>query len=191
MKKRMLVSVIILAMVFGFAPFVSADRCFDREQKGPIGFLYLIEKDTDWKPVLGGAYGKMHYNIWGKEFNFWFEGHGLVQDKEYTLIYYPDPWPGKGLKCLGSGTAHGKHGNVAIWGRADFGTDLPASGDANATAILPSGAVGAKIWLVPSSDVVCTGDTMMIGWNPSEYLFELNLITYYYTENDDPCRKKK
>jgi hypothetical protein len=197
MKKKMLVLVIVLAMVFGFAPFVSAKRCFDPHLKGPIGFLYLIEKDVNWKPVFGGAYGKMHYNIWGEEFNFWFEGHGLVQDQEYTLIYYPDPWPGYGLICLGSGIAHGKGGNVAIWGRANLDTDLPAPGDANATANPPSGAVGAKIWLVLSSDVDCTGalgtqpDPEMTGWNPSEYLFEFNLINYYHTEVDDSCKKKK
>ena len=66
MKKKTLVLVIVLALVFGFAPFVSAKRCFDPYHKGPIGFLYLIEKGVDWKPVLGGAYGKMHYNIWGE-----------------------------------------------------------------------------------------------------------------------------
>jgi hypothetical protein len=201
MKKKVLLLVIVLALVFGFTPFVSAKRCFDPHHKGPISFLYLIEKGADWKPVFGGAYGKMHYNIWGEEFNFWFEGHGLVQDQEYKLIYYPDGWPGTGLICLGTGTAHGRHGNVAIWGRVDLGTDLPASYDKNAEPSPPSGAVGAKIWLVLSSDVDC-GTTaepadsqpptsQMIGWNPSEYLFEFNLITYYHTEVDGSCKKKK
>jgi hypothetical protein len=198
MKKKTLVLVIALTMVFGFASFASAKRCFDPHPKGPTGFLYLIEKDADWKPVLEGAYGKMHYNLWGEEFNFWFEGHGLIQDQEYTLIYYPDPWPGEGLMCLGSGIAHGKMGgNVAIWGRKDLGTDLPASGDANATPVGDSGAVGAKIWLVLSSDVDCGDPAVpeskphMNFWNPSEYLFEFNLITYYHTEVEDSCRKKK
>jgi hypothetical protein len=199
MKRKVLVSVIVVALVFGFAPFVSAKRCFDPHPKGPVGFLYLIEKDpVTWKPVFEGAYGKMHYNIWGEEFDFWFEGHGLVQDKEYTLIYYPDEWPGYGLICLGKGVAHGRGGNVGIWGREPLGMDLPAPYDKNAVPSPPSGAVGAKIWLVLSSDVDCTGDPAvpeskphMSLWNPSEYLFEFNLITYYFTEDDDSCRKKK
>ena len=197
MKKKMLVLVIVVAMVFGFAPFVSAKRCYDPYYKGPVGFLYLIEKDAEWKPVLKGAYGRMQYHIWGEEFSFWFEGHGLVQGENYTLIYYPDPWPGAGLICLGSGTAYGRGGNVVIWGRTDLGMDLPAPYDANASAILPSGAIGAKIWLVLSDDVDCTGafgtlpDTEMTGWNPLEYLFEFNLITYYDTTEDDAASKKK
>jgi len=196
-----LVLAIVVAMVFAFAPFASAKRCYDPYHKGPVGFLYLIAKDADWKPVLGGAYGKMNYNIWGDEFNFWFEGHRLVQDKEYTLIYYPDPWPGNGLICLGSGIAHGRGGNVAIWGRKDLGTDLPVpieGYDANAKAIFPSGAVGAKIWLVLTEDVNCGTATEplsshLTGWNPLEYLFEFNLITYYdttATADDGPPKKK-
>ena len=121
------------------------------------------------------------------------------------MIYYPDPWPGAGLICLGSGIAHGRGGNVAIWGRKNLGTDLPVpieGYDANAKAISPSGAVGAKIWLVLSNNVYCgtegtlpdsKPDSEMKGWNPSAYLFEFNLITYYYyhAEGDDSCRKKK
>jgi len=201
MKKKMLVLAIVVAMVFGFAPFVSAKRCYDPYHKGPVGFLYLIEKDAEWKPVLEGAYGRMQYYIWGEEFSFLFEGHGLVQGKEYTLIYYPDPWPGAGLICLGSGTAYGRGGNVVIWGRTDLGMDLPATWDANATPVGDSGAVGAKIWLVLKSDVDCGTRTepadsqppnsQMTGWNPSEYLFEFNLITYYDTTVDDGASKKK
>jgi len=207
MKKKTLVLVIVLAMVFGFAPFVSAKRCFDPYHKGPVGFLYLIEKVPDtWDPVLKGASGKMQYHIWGEEFSFLFEGHGLEQGKEYTLIYYPDPWPGAGLICLGEGIAYGRGGNVVIWGRKDLGTDLPADYDANAKAIYPSGAVGAKIWLVLKSDVNCGTTTepadsqppnsLMTGWNPSEYLFEFNLINYYDTTGDNPAddgapKKKK
>jgi hypothetical protein len=196
MKKKMLVLAIVVVMVFAFTPFASAKRCYDPYHKGPVGFLYLIQKDLEWNPVLKGAYGRMQYHIWGEEFSFWFEGHGLVQGEKYTLIYYPDPWPGAGLICLGEGTAYGRGGNVAIWGRTDLGMDLPADYDANAKTILPSGAVGAKIWLVLSEDVDCgtaTGpmSSKLIGWNPLDYLFEFNLITYYDTTGDDAASKKK
>jgi len=199
MKKKTLLLVVVLAMVVGFASFASAKQCYDPYLKGPVGLLYLIEKDAEWNPVLKGARGWMQYYIWGEEFSFLFEGHGLVRGEKYTLIYYPDPWPGAGLICLGEGTAHGWGGNVAIWGRKDLGTDLPADYDKNAVPTPPSGAVGAKIWLVLSEDVACGTATdpmssKMIGWNPLEYLFEFNLITYYDTTtaaDDGPPKKGK
>ena len=51
--------------------------------------------------------------------------------------------------------------------------DLPHSDDANTD--------GAKIWLVLSSDYDAT-NTKMIGWDPTEYLYENNLITYDDTD---------
>ena len=56
-----------------------------------------------------------------------------------------------------------------------------------------SGAVGAKIWLVPSTDVVCEIDLTdadkeagvmphLVWTKPELYLFEGNLITYQYVE---------
>ena len=58
-------------------------------------------------------------------------------------------------------------------------TSLPARGDANFAAVYPSGAVGAKLWLVLSSDVDCNA-RQMIQWNPEKYLFEFNLINFEY-----------
>jgi hypothetical protein len=108
------------------------------------------------------------------------------------LIYYPDPWPGKGLICLGSGQAN-PAGILTIVDQ-DFGirTSLPAKYDENWAPIFPSGAVGAKIWLVLSSDVDCRDEeltptpvngiripaTTMLGWNPHSYLFEYTLINF-------------
>jgi len=114
MKEKNVALGVVLAMVVGFASFASAKQCYDPYHKGPVGLLYLIEKDAEWNPS-----SKVHrvdaYYIWGEEFSFLFEGHGLVRGEKYTLIYYPDPWPGAGLICLGEGTAHGWGGNVAIW----------------------------------------------------------------------------
>jgi len=45
---------------------------------------------------------------------------GLEADVEYTLIYYPDSWPGNGLICLGRATAN-NGGNVHIDGLVDTG----------------------------------------------------------------------
>ena len=102
---------------------------------------------------------------------------------DYTLIYYPDPWPGSGLICLGSDTADA-YGKVKMVGKGDPANpfymepqstgNLPADTDANA-------GYGAKIWLVLSDDVDCLSKNMT-GWNPTEYLFENNLITFVDTD---------
>lgn len=142
---------------------------------GPAGqsnqaHLYLYEKNpSDWSIVDGGAWGKMTYNQSGPAFDYVFNGHGLVPDNKYTLIYYPDPWPGTNLQCLGNGTANGG-GNVNISGVVNTGS-LPIPADDNYPG-------GAKIWLVESTDVKCDATSGMIGWSPTEYLFENNLINF-------------
>jgi len=150
-----------------------------RAGKSNIGHLYLREKDPNtWEIIDGGAWGKMKYNLSGSTFDFVFNGHGLEVGDEYTLIYYPDPWPGDDLICLGSRIAN-EDGDVHIMGRVDTG-DLPTDEDAN----YPT---GAKIWLVLSGDVQCQENEdgpHMIGWNPTEYLFEYDLITFDDTDVD-------
>jgi hypothetical protein len=143
--------------------------------------------------------GKLEYSLWGDKFRFSFSGRGLIPATNYTLIYYADPWPGdKGLICLGSGQSTpdkpkgkskgksgSKGGNIEIRGTADIKTSLPVSTDANYNPAFPSGAVGAKIWLVFTDDVQCTGTPQMVKWNPASYLFEDNLIVFEYRPGGD------
>jgi len=167
-----LVSLLAVSMVFAKVDMENRGGGKHKGQAGKsnIAHLYLYEKDPDtWEIVEDGAWGKMKYNLAGSTFDFVFNGHGLEPGYEYTLIYYLDPWPGNGLICLGDGTANGD-GNVHIMDSVDTG-DLPASGDEDD---------GAKIWLVLSNDVDC--GVKMIGWNPTEYLFEHNLITFDDTD---------
>ena len=139
--------------------------------KSNVGHLSLFEKDpATWEIIEGGAWGKMTYNLSGPEFEFVFNGHGLEAGVEYRLIYYPDPWPGTGLICLGTATANGG-GNVHIAASVDTG-DLPIEADTNQ---------GAKIWLVLAADVTCDG--VWSAWNPTEYLFEYDLITFDDTDD--------
>jgi hypothetical protein len=197
MSKKVLTSLVCgLAVVFLMTSFVSA-----KSPKGPSGpagksnvaHLYLYEKsETDWQILEKGAWGKMKYRMSGTSFNFVFNGKKLIPGGEYTLIYYPDPWPGNGLICLGTDVAN-KGGNVHIKEAYPIDTDLPMEGDLNnpdnplhAECIANSTCIeGAKIWLVLSSDVDCTGQTM-IGWNPTEYLFEDIGISFDYTGPDAP-----
>jgi len=169
---RKLTIVTVIAVVMGLLVVpVFAKGPSGPAGKSNVGHLYLYEKDADWEIVEGGAWGKMKYNLSGSTFDFVFNGHSLPVGQDYTLIYYPDPWPGSGLICLGSGTVN-EDGNVHIKELVDTG-GLPNETDANA---------GAKIWLVLSSDVDC-GELEMIAWDPAAYLFEYDLITF--DEKDD------
>ena len=145
-----------------------------RAGRSNIAHMYLFEKspEDDWPIVEGGAWGKMQYRISGQTFDFVFNGHSLEPGIDYMLIYYPDPWPGEGLICLGEKKAN-EGGNVHIKGCVNTG-DLPIASDDNYNS-------GAKIWLVLSDDVDC-GNATMDGWNPTEYLFEYNLITFDDTD---------
>ena len=154
-----------------------------RAGKSNIAHLYLYQKNQAWEILENGAWGKLKYNISGQTFNFVFNGHSLVPEFEYKLIYYPDPWPGNGLICLGTGVAD-ENGNVHIKESVETGNmptiedknccpDSDCNGDCNG---------GAKIWLVLSEDVDCDNNKM-IGWHPNEYLFEYDLITFKLTDN--------
>ncbi len=194
MKKITLTTVFVMAILLIVIPSFAENP----PGSNKIGVLYLFEKtplsNTEevgpWPIVPNGAWGRMSYNLWGPTFDFVFQGRRLVPKEDYTLIYYPDPWPGKNLICLGSGIANNA-GNLVMTGRKNIGTSLPATDDANWTPcgddVLPvdchSGAVGAKIWLVLTSDVDCVAKDentppQMTGWDPTEYLFEYNLINF-------------
>lgn len=170
MKKYLILVLIVLLMGALFVGVVVGKT--GPAGKSNVAHLELYEKDPGtWEIVPGGAWGKMKYNLSGPEFDFVFNGHDLEADVDYTLIYYPDkagnPWPREDIICLGSGTANGG-GEVHIANSVATG-DLPDGGvDLN---------VGAKIWLVLTEDIDC--DTCeMSGWNPTEYLFEYDLITF-------------
>jgi hypothetical protein len=203
MSKKGLTSLVCgLAVVFLMTSFVSA-----KNPKGPSGpagksnvaHLYLYEKsETDWQILEKGAWGKMKYRTSGPSFNFVFNGKKLIPGGEYTLIYYPDPWPGNGLICLGTGVANGG-GNVHIKEAAFNVPDLPIldidlnhpENPGHQDCIDNSTCIeGAKIWLVLSSDVECnTVESVpphMIGWNPAEYLFEDIGILFDYMEPVTP-----
>lgn len=168
-KSKWVLGAIVLSLIAVIIVPVIAKGPSKQAGKSNIAHLYLHEKDpATWDIVDGGAWGKMKYNLSGSEFDFVFNGHALEPDEDYTLIYYPDPWPGTGLIELGYGTAN-EDGDVHIAESVDTG-DLPAEDDEND---------GAKIWLILSSD--CNGEEMT-GWSPTEYLFEYDLITFDDTD---------
>jgi len=175
--KKLLMLAIVVAVV---GSLLGGSVVMAKGKHGPAGksnvaFLYLYEKDpSTWEIVDGGAWGKLKYNLSGSTFDFVFNGHELEADTGYSLIYYADPWPGDNPGALiGSGTSNDE-GNINLRGSVELNTDLPTPTDANYPG-------GAKIWLVLSSDYDAT-NTKMIGWDPTEYLYEHNLINYEDTD---------
>lgn len=209
MKKiSILMAVIMLTMIASTA-MARSMKGWHHYHETKLGKLFLFQKcdaalietsesydkfgcpyssEGPWPILSTGRWGQMQYNVLGDKFRFSFEGKKLVPDTDYTLIYYPDPWPGEHLICLGNGTSN-QGGNLQINGGVEILVDeapsgLPIKYDGNyKPASDTSGAVGAKIWLVRSADVDCSSDTpKMIGWTPQDYLFEGNLIVYQYSE---------
>ena len=142
------------------------------KDNSPVEHLYLYEKDPEtWEIVDDGAWGKV--TILTHKDKFVFNGHGLDGISPYSLVYYPDPWPGEGMLVLGEGDVD-EDGNTHIKDEFEFDT-IPIPEDNNEE-------FGAKIWLVLSEDIASTDSdpgpalNYMDGWNPESYLFENNLI---------------
>ena len=176
-KAKLLLCVIVLALIVAI-PVVASKKAdkgkSDQAGKSNTAHLYLYEKDqATWEIIDGGSWGKMKYNLSGSTFDFVFNGHDLEPGTSYCLIYYPDPWPGNGLICLGSAAANDE-GDIHIKASVDTG-DLPTADDDNL------GGYGAKIWLVLSSDVDCDNQKM-VGWHGADYLFEYQGITFDDTD---------
>ena len=176
--KKFLILVVVVAMMAALivTPVMAAGKN-GQSGKSNVGHVYLYEKNADWEAVADGAWGKYNYKLSddGKETEVSgvFNGHGLDAGVDYSLIYYPEvapnPWPTGGYEVvfIGNDMAN-KGGNVHITGAAIIGEsdDQPTIGDY-------VGMTGDKIWLVLSSDLT---DSVMTGWNPSEYLFDDDLI---------------
>jgi hypothetical protein len=105
------------------------------------------------------------------------EGVAPNANANYTLIYYPDPWPGNGLICLSEPTLSGSGGEISMSGQVEINTDLPIPSDDNF-------ADGAKLWLVPSGMVDCTGQVMANWEDCPGILFEEDIAQnrVFYTD---------
>ena len=140
--------------------------------KGKNDHLYLYEKDpTTWEIVENPKWAKMNIN--SKTNKFVCNAHGLTPNENYSLICYQDPWPGTGSFLLGNDTAD-EEGNIHIKGTINF-ESLPyweytiGEGEDQYTV------TGSKIWLILSSDFN-ENTKEMDAWNPTEYLFEFDLL---------------
>jgi len=169
--KTKVIKILGLIMLLSMAiPAVYARGPTGKAGKSNVAHLYLVEKtgEPDWDIVEDGAWGKLKYNLVGSTFDFVFNGHRLEPNTSYTLIYYADDWPGENGGFIAMGTSN-MGGNLHLVGSANI-EDIPDSADSNTD--------GGKIWLVLSNDY----GTQMTAWNPTEYLFEYDKITYDDTD---------
>ena len=130
------------------------------ENKDPVSWEELDEDNMS---------GLVLYESEALLFEYALSAEGLKSATDYSLIYYADPWAGDNPGGLvGSGTTDGE-GSLAFSGETDTG-DLPHPADSN----YPD---GAKLWLVLSNDYDSEANALT-SCNPSDYLYEHNLITY-------------
>ena len=131
---------------------------------GPIassGKLNLVEKDpVTWE--VGGASGVVTYSFDSAQLTADFVGTVPVAGADYSLIYYPDPWPGNGGCKINTATA--VDNNLTI--SSGTCTVPAAAGDKNMPA-------GIKLWVVLDSH---HDGNKMTNWAPSSYLFDVHLL---------------
>ena len=163
-----MVAVMLISIVPVFAAKPTSPAANNGLEKGKNDHLYLYEKDPEtWEIVEDAAWGKININV--KNGKFVFNAHKLEPETDYVLICYQDPWPGTDSLLLGSDTSD-EQGNVHIQGSIDYETLPSYVYDVNGEQI-----EGSKIWLVSAADFDETSAEMG-AWNPSEYLFEFDLI---------------
>ncbi len=153
--------------------------------------LILENKDPAdaWNIIDDNRVATLIYNPRGNNFNYALIGSGLEPNTEYSLIYYADKaerftyWGGDNPGALiGIGTTT-TNGNLAMDGSINLNMNLPCPPDANIDGVDYtiedgySNAHGAKLWLVPSSDYN-EGEKRVTVYNPTDYLFETDLISY-------------
>ena len=149
----------------------------------PASHALRLENETivqggPWIVINDQIYADLTWSD-GNTFAYTLNAQGLQANTAYSLIYYADGWPGNNPGAfIGSGTSLG-NGNLALSGSPELGMSMPKSPDGNL-------AVGAKIWLVLTSDYnsgsLSTGP--MTAWNPGSYLFEGNVYIHYNDTNN-------
>lgn len=139
-----------------------------------------IVEGGPWTIISDTTFADLTWVGDGPTFDYTLNAQGLASSTSYSLIYYADGWPGNNPGAfIGSHTTNASGNIVGGVGNPNLGVDLPTLPDGNF-------AVGAKIWLVRSSDY--NGGTLSTGpmtaWNPGQYLFEGNVyINYNDTDN--------
>lgn len=164
MKKK-LISILVAFMILATVSVASAET------------LGLTQKHSGaWDAY--GLTATLTYNPTGATFDYIVDGN-IPLNTEYALIYYADivptgsTVPGIVGKVIALATPI--DGVIHMEG-SEVMNSIPYSEDANSVSTANGGNPGAKIWLVPSNNII--GDSpKTLNWAnfPSGYLFEENL----------------
>ena len=163
----------------------------------PTTTLTLENKDpNNWNVISDSTSATLVFDTVNKNFTYSLMATGLQSDIEYKLIYYADfapprfsNWGGNNPGALIATVMTDGSGNINVSGIVNLDMNLPSSPDWN---INPNPdyclnhdeydnylhCKGAKIWLIPSTDYDDTNKKLTT-WNPSNYLFETDLVTYF------------
>ena len=192
MQNKFAVIAMIMVIMIGITGIVSASP-YDEK-------VSLDNKDpSTWMEIDDMTYATVYYSSVGEEFAWNIVGKGLTPNTGYSLIYYADPWPGNNPGALIAAFTTDGLGVFNEFGYTELNMDLPHPDDYNANPDPDycnhsngfddyEHCCGAKLWVVLTEDY---NEPAMEGWNPAEYLFETDLITYedcddYFTPSAVP-----
>lgn len=140
------------------------------------------EEETQEGPwtVLDGdeIYADLTWDGDGNDFVYDLHAKGLPGTTNYSLIYYADGWPGNHPGALIGEHTTTAGGLIDVDNIVkDLNMDLPSMPDENY-------AIGAKIWLIPSS--AYNGTDSVTTWPPNfdTWLFEGNVYINYQDLDD-------
>jgi predicted ribosomally synthesized peptide with SipW-like signal peptide len=163
--------------------------------------LILEDKNASWVVIQNSTQGTLTYNVSGESFVGKFQATDLAVSTQYALIYYADKdprfqsWGGNNPGAVIATFSTDSGGDIASTDiNVNLGMDLPQSPDWNINPVPNycdnhngyddyNTCVGAKIWLVPTSNLTSGTNLPLNAWNPSTYLFETDLINYNDTNN--------
>lgn len=147
--------------------------------------LVLCEKDENWQCVGEGKEATLTFNTVDTEFNYDLDGTEL-NEIEYAIVYYLDINSDKDWNPTNVVVVDTFTGGSIVTGSVDIGMNMPVSSDYNKNPIPDYCGLhntfddyehckGAKLWIVPTTDIT---DNDLNKWNPSNWLFETDLIVY-------------
>ena len=152
--------------------------CGEVDVAPKTGYLKLenetINPDGPWTIIEDETYAELNW-VDGPTFLYTLTAQGLPASTQYSLIYYADSYPGNNPGAfIGTHTTDSNGKILAGSGNPELDMDMPTLPDGNY-------AVGAKIWLVLTSDYndgnLSTGP--MTIWQPAKYLLEGNVYIHY------------
>lgn len=173
-------AIVSVLLAFSVAPVAAVKPVLDL-QKAP----YLVAKNmaAGWVESVDLGIGHFTYPNRGADLQFTATNLSKVP-AEYALISYREPATDHDF----STTVHtvlkikmsDGNGNITLkTGTGSFLNHLICNTYASDAPGDYQDITGAKVWLVPTSDLTLNGDgtAAFTAWNPDSYLFESDLIT--------------